>query len=208
MREKHVCATEIKKRVDIGEASGYLYRHSHTENMELSEHKTTTGKEANKAAGASSLSKAAHTPCDFVCRAHSQTACVRLIFSRVAIAAGALLLGAGAVAEAAGESFDVYETQIAAKTSVIKEVMLKINDLENPGGTRTVAIHYRAPATVKYTIHAARRGGDRVRDYEGEVYGVMWSASMRNAVAFEWEEPLGGLGGWGRPVGAGRPSTA
>jgi len=82
--------------------------------------------------------------------------------------------------------FNVYETKIAARTSVIREMSVRVMDKRIIDGQRSktydrpvnVKIHYRAPVSVNYTIQMAFNDDAAPHaSYTNTGYGRMWSSS-------------------------------
>jgi len=75
------------------------------------------------------------------------------------------------------KTYPVYETKIAARTSTVKEMKVKLG-----GGAKPVAIHYRAPITKSYTILMGYETEDKERiDPDQTGYGRMWGADSEIA---------------------------
>jgi len=72
-----------------------------------------------------------------------------------------------------GYTYPVYETKVSAKTSVVKDMNVKVTYVANGSPkTRNVKVHYRAPVTKSYTILMAH-DGNAVGDYTATGYGRM-----------------------------------
>jgi len=97
----------------------------------------------------------------------------------------AILTGVVLTATFAGaqELFDVYETRISARTSVVREMTVRVID-KNPANTKTfdkqipLRVHFRAPVTKNYTVLVAYKSSvsDAVRNTDRTTaFGYMWS---------------------------------
>ena len=90
-------------------------------------------------------------------------------------------------------TFDVYETKVSARTSVIKEMKVTIE-----GGTKPV-VHYRAPVSKSYTILMTFGfdGIDEVRTdgYAATGHGRIWTAGLKTLSELKGEKlTVSGLG--------------
>jgi len=74
-------------------------------------------------------------------------------------------------------TFDVYETKVSARTSVIKEMKMRVEGKFKP------TIHYRSPVSKSYTIVMAFDKIDEIRPdgYTATGYGRMWTAGLKPA---------------------------
>jgi len=80
--------------------------------------------------------------------------------------------------------FDVYETKVSAKTSLNKEMKIKVSGKDKP-----VAVHYRAPVAKTYTIVMAYENTTDFKPdgYAMKIYGRMWTAGSGKALTLEGE---------------------
>ena len=76
------------------------------------------------------------------------------------------------------DTFGIYETRLAVRTSEIREVKIKIYNLESTkaSATKTVPVYYRAPILKNHTILMAFDGGAKA-GYVSTAHGYMWSTS-------------------------------
>jgi len=86
----------------------------------------------------------------------------------------------------------VYETKVSARTSVIKEMSVKIEYRDPANGllkTKNFPVHYRAPVTKSYTILMAY-DGDGSTVYPNTGSGRMWTTGLKPAFKFGGESYL------------------
>ena len=81
----------------------------------------------------------------------------------------------------------IYETKLAAKTSVLKEMNVKVYN-SGTGKNENVKVVYRAPANKSYTILMAYSGGGDLVNYTSMAHGRMWAKDNEKAFTFGGEK--------------------
>ena len=93
-----------------------------------------------------------------------------------------------------GATYEVYQASTSVKTSVIREMNVKVKDGDK---TKNMKVHYRAPVTKRYTMFLAKSG-----DWDGNIakgYGRMWTSDKQKAFTFDrveesYDVPIGSKG--------------